>query len=180
MQIEFGTIISVRKQFGFIKPCSRQLDIFFHFSSIVPGLELEEVKPGLEVQFLVTQEAGKACAKQVDRAPQGVAVYETITQQQVLGHIISEPTPLHGVCLQGKHTVEGAGVIRCVGSDRVACLQQASLAHACFCMPSKLFGQFLSPQPFKIVNMREGQPCCRGMQLVDSQPDLVCMASAGF
>uniref|UniRef100_A0A7S0WRR2 CSD domain-containing protein n=1 Tax=Chlamydomonas leiostraca TaxID=1034604 RepID=A0A7S0WRR2_9CHLO len=108
MQTEYGTVHSVRKHFGFIKPCSRRLDLYFHFSSLDASLSPEDVQPGLEVQFVVVTEGGKACAKQVAQAPAGAVHYEAVTQQQVLGHVLTAPTFTHGP----GQPAGSAGVIR--------------------------------------------------------------------
>lgn len=58
---EFGTIATLRKRFGFIRSCSRMLDLFFHFNDLHCGLQGPDLVVGLEVQFTpayVLQEDG--------------------------------------------------------------------------------------------------------------------------
>ena len=52
--IEFGTIATLRKRFGFIRCCGRMLDLFFHFNDLDGGLGADALVVGLEVQFTPT------------------------------------------------------------------------------------------------------------------------------
>lgn len=54
--VEYGTIATLRKRFGFIRCCGRMLDLFFHFKDLGEGLEASgsDLVVGLEVQFVPT------------------------------------------------------------------------------------------------------------------------------
>ena len=53
-ELEYGTVATLRNRFGFIRCCSRQLDLFFHFGDLHHGLEAAQLSVGLKVQFCPT------------------------------------------------------------------------------------------------------------------------------
>ena len=41
---------------GFIRPCDRAQDLFFHSAALAPGLAMAELAPGDNVEFCVTRD----------------------------------------------------------------------------------------------------------------------------
>ena len=91
--LEYGVVAVLKKNFGFIKCCSRPQDMFFHIKDLDSSIQAEELRPGLEVQFSCSQEAvaggrQRACARQLTRAPPGTALFESFSQQQHVGLVL--------------------------------------------------------------------------------------------
>jgi cold shock CspA family protein len=94
--IEYGVIATLRKRFGFIKCCNRNLDLFFHFNDVKDGLCSADLKEGTEVSFtpthvVQTDGSTRLVAKKVGNATGGMIVFNTVSQQQMLGLIVELP-----------------------------------------------------------------------------------------
>jgi cold shock CspA family protein len=51
--------------FGFIRPCERTGDLFFHFSQLSEGLSPADLQPNDDVEFSVIREPTPEAAKRV-------------------------------------------------------------------------------------------------------------------
>lgn len=102
---ELGQIASLRKNFGFIRCCTRNRELFFHKSQII-GWDWEHVKVGDDVAFQVVHdsETKKLVASQVSPAPQGSAQYHSISEAQYTGIVTSavEGSSGHGFVLYAR------------------------------------------------------------------------------
>jgi len=88
--IEYGAVNMLKINFGFIKCCSRALDIFFHLSSLQQDLTPETIAIGTEVQYRVIRDkkSGKLTAVDVRPAPPGCVVFEEVGEDEVTGTVI--------------------------------------------------------------------------------------------
>ncbi|KAL3144539.1 hypothetical protein ABBQ32_004270 [Trebouxia sp. C0010 RCD-2024] len=93
---ELGQIITMKTQFGFIKCCERPGELFFHNSALQDGPEGFAV--GQDVEFSVTREpkGERPNAVEVVRAPQGSAVFDAISEEQVTGRVVDRMVPPRG------------------------------------------------------------------------------------
>ncbi|KAL3155007.1 hypothetical protein ABBQ38_011531 [Trebouxia sp. C0009 RCD-2024] len=85
---ELGQIITMKTQFGFIKCCERPGELFFHNSALQDGPEGFAV--GQDVEFSVTREpkGERPNAVEIVRAPQGSAVFDAVSEEQVTGRVV--------------------------------------------------------------------------------------------
>ncbi|GAX85509.1 hypothetical protein CEUSTIGMA_g12925.t1 [Chlamydomonas eustigma] len=93
---EYGVIATLRKRFGFIKCCSRNLDLFFHFDDLQDGILRADLEVGLQVLYTptrVSQSDGSSrlVAKKVGRAERGMVIFHDISEHQMLGLIVELP-----------------------------------------------------------------------------------------
>ncbi|KAL0042476.1 hypothetical protein WJX79_001033 [Trebouxia sp. C0005] len=93
---DLGQIITMRTQFGFIKCCERPGEMFFHFSALTGGPEAFAV--GDDVEFSITREpkGERLNAVGITKAPQGSAVFETVSEKQYSGRVVERMTPPRG------------------------------------------------------------------------------------
>jgi cold shock CspA family protein len=86
-----GTVTSLKKTWGFIRPVDSALDVFFHNSSVAHGTALRE---GLPVQFQLGTDpvTGRSCALAVAEAA-GPVQHEEVAEQDSLGYVLRWPLP---------------------------------------------------------------------------------------
>jgi len=111
---EFGKVVLLKKEFGFIKRVFESGDLFFHFSELDlsedPTVRRDEIKVGDELEFTVhADESGRPCARNIRRAPPGSAQSDVIGDEVFHGVVLEKPT-------LGKSYDKTPGVI-----DFVAC-----------------------------------------------------------
>ena len=80
----------MKEQFGFIKCCDRDCDLFFHFSQ-APG----DISIGAEVSFDVLRERtnDKLSAGAVEILPAGTVVFEELVSENQVGVVRKEFRP---------------------------------------------------------------------------------------
>lgn len=93
---EFGKVVLLKKEFGFIKRMFETSDLFFHFSeldvSADPTIARGLVNVGDELEFAVhTDDAGRVCARNIKRAPPGSAQFEVIGEEIFHGVVLEKP-----------------------------------------------------------------------------------------
>lgn len=76
------------ESWGFIRPCDRAQDLFFHASALSPGLAMAELKPGDDVEFCVTRDPTPEQPKRI------VATRCFADAEQPSCHIILDTTGL--------------------------------------------------------------------------------------
>ncbi len=115
---EFGKVVLLKKEFGFIKRVFESGDLFFHFSELDlsddPTLARGQINLGDELEFTVhADESGRACARNIRRAPPGSAQSEVIGGEVFHGVVLEKPT-------LGKSYDKTPGVIDFVAAPLVA------------------------------------------------------------
>lgn len=93
---EFGKVVLLKKEFGFLKRMFESGDLFFHFSeldaSADPTISRDTVNVGDELEFTVhTDDSGRACARDIKRAPPGSAQFEVIGDEIFHGVVLEKP-----------------------------------------------------------------------------------------
>lgn len=86
--LERGRIALLKKNFGFIKSSTRQLDVFFHLNSLQEA-DRNSVKVGQDVQYVVSTDpgSGRPQASQVTFLPPGAVVLEKVSQETFVGKV---------------------------------------------------------------------------------------------
>ena len=115
---EFGKVVLLKKEFGFIKRVFESGDLFFHFSELDlsedPTVARDQINVGDELEFTVhADESGRACARNIRRAPLGSAQSDVIGEEVFHGVVLEKPT-------LGKCYDKTPGVIDFVASPLVA------------------------------------------------------------
>ena len=93
---EFGKVVLLKKEFGFIKRVFESGDLFFHFSELDlsedPTISRGQVNVGDELEFTVhADDSGRACARNIKRAPPGSAQFEVIGEEIFHGVVLEKP-----------------------------------------------------------------------------------------
>lgn len=115
---EFGKVVLLKKEFGFIKRVFESGDLFFHFTELDlsddPTVARDQINVGDELEFSVhADESGRACARNIRRAPPGSALSEVIGEEVFHGVVLEKPT-------LGKSYDKTPGVIDFVASPLIA------------------------------------------------------------
>jgi cold shock CspA family protein len=87
MAQELGVVSVLKAQFGFIRPCNRGRDVFFHKGSQAAGAQLAV---GDEVSFVVAEDlqTNRLAATDVVVVPQGTAKFHVVSDEQHVGVVV--------------------------------------------------------------------------------------------
>ena len=105
---ELGVVTVMKANYGFIKCCARDNDLFFHFTAVEGGeAAAASLVVGTDVMFSVALDArgGKACAVNVVPAPPGAAQFESV-----------HPARLRGWVRDKAKEAKGYGALRVAGT----------------------------------------------------------------
>eukprot|EP00557_Chaetoceros_sp_GSL56_P011566 CAMPEP_0176487176 /NCGR_PEP_ID=MMETSP0200_2-20121128/5978_1 /TAXON_ID=947934 /ORGANISM="Chaetoceros sp., Strain GSL56" /LENGTH=1177 /DNA_ID=CAMNT_0017883959 /DNA_START=279 /DNA_END=3812 /DNA_ORIENTATION=+ len=89
--LECGTIVSLKKGFGFLKSNKRREEIYFHFSRVQYPSEQEHdncvgtLEEGQDMEFLVVEEGSKLAARNLKLLPRGSVEFEQVIAKGVTG-----------------------------------------------------------------------------------------------
>ena len=84
------------ESWGFIRPCNRAQDLFFHGSALAPGLAMAELKPGDDVEFCVMRDPTPEQPKRIvaTRCVADAARFSCYTRQVDLSRHMQVPSVL--------------------------------------------------------------------------------------
>ncbi|KAK9808272.1 hypothetical protein WJX73_005798 [Symbiochloris irregularis] len=92
---ELGKVALLKGKFGFINCCERRSNLFFHFGALLPPLRGADLSVGNDLEFTVGLEPvseerpePRTVALRVSRAAPGSAVFETLSEEVLVGTVI--------------------------------------------------------------------------------------------
>lgn len=119
--MQFGvTLPSSKKAYGFIRSCSSQLDIFFHFSNTT-GINIDDLQQGgVPVSYVRMPDTRQAASKRdvavdVQPAPADKVMFHRFSELAMMGQVIQFDSSQQHQALQGSSS--GAGLLRFLDAE---------------------------------------------------------------